>query len=546
MTRPGDIRRIADTFWDGLLEVEPLTGTEVGDPRFDDRLPDPSPEGLSRREQVARGAIEAAAAIDRAGLDEDARTTLDVMETIARNQLAVLRHRLDRFDAVSHLSGPGQLLPTLATLQRADTPEEAERYVARLRAVPSWLGSIGDVLRESVASGVTAPGLVVDRTIGQIDRLLGLAPEASPGMAPLPDGSSARDEVAGVLRDDVWPAYAGYAEALRAYRPHARESIGLCDLSCGEEAYTSLIAQHTTVTVEARTVHELGERELAVAKEEERAVAAGMGYAGAAEAIEAYTASGANTPATRGELLELARDQVRRSWDAAPRFFGRLPATPCTVKAVEEFRERDMPPAFYYPPAGDGSRDGIYYVNLGDLPRRHLHAMAAISFHEANPGHHFQLTLEVEHRDRHPLRRFGGAWASTAFVEGWGLYSERLADEMGLYTTPYERLGMLAAQGWRAVRLIVDTGIHAFGWDRQRAVDMLASAGVPRPVAEAEIDRYITMPAQALAYKVGHIEIERWRKQAEADGSFSIRAFHDRLLELGSLPLPVIQRELAG
>jgi uncharacterized protein (DUF885 family) len=402
------------------------------------------------------------------------------------------------------------------------------------------------VLREGVAAGATAPALVVDRMIGQIGRLLGLPPDASPGMAPLPADSPVRDEVAAILRDDVWPAYARYAEALRAYRPHARSTIGLCHVPGGEEAYAGLIAHHTTLAVDASTVHELGLRELAAVRDEEQAVVGEMGFARATEAIGAYTAFGANTAATPEQLLDLARDQVRRSWEAAPRFFGRLPAAPCEVKPVEEFRERDMPPAFYYPPAGDGSRAGTYYVNLGDLPRRQLHTMAAISFHEANPGHHFQLSLEVEHRGRHPLRRFGGAWASTAFVEGWGLYAERLADEMGLYTTPHERLGMLAAQGWRAARLVVDTGIHAFGWDRQRAVDLLASTGVPAHVAEGEIDRYITMPGQALAYKIGQIEIERWRREAEDLGgtAFSLPRFHDRLLELGSLPLPVVEREL--
>jgi uncharacterized protein (DUF885 family) len=545
MPLPAGIRRIADQFWDGFLEAEPLAGTEIGDPRFDDRLPDPGPEGLARRRELFERGLAALADVAPAGLDQEARTTLAVLETIARNGLSALAHRLDRFEAVSHLTGPGQMLPTLATLQQAATTEQAERYVARLRAIPAWLGSICGVLREGIAAGATAPGLVVDRTIVQIDRLLALAPEASPGMAPLPGDSPVRDEVAAILRDEVWPAYVRYAEELRAYRPHARASIGLCDLPGGEEAYATLIAQHTTLAADAAAVHELGQRELAIVQEEEQAVVGEMGFASAAEAIAAYTAFGADTATTGEELLDLVRDQVRRSWEAAPRFFGRLPAAACAVKPVEEFREQDMPPAFYYPPAGDGSRPGIYYVNLGDLPQRQLHTMAAISFHEANPGHHFQLSLDMEHPGRHPLRRFGGAWASTAFVEGWGLYSERLADEMGLYTTPHERLGMLAAQGWRAARLVVDTGIHAFGWDRQRAVDLLASAGVPRHVAEGEIDRYITMPGQALAYKVGQIEIERWRREAEArQPGFSLAAFHDRLLELGSLPLPVVEREL--
>ena len=213
---------------------------------------------------------------------------------------------------------------------------------------------------------------------------------------------------------------------------------------------------------------------------------------------------------------------------------------------MEEFRERDMPPAFYYPPNADGSRPGIYYINLGDLEHRPLHMLAAISYHEANPGHHFQLSIEQEFAGRPALRRFGGILAGTAFAEGWGLYCERLAEEMGLYRDDYERLGMLGAQAWRAVRLIVDSGLHALGWDRTRAVELAMSAGLPRGTAEVEVDRYISWPGQALSYKVGQIELERLRAAATQRPGFSLTAFHDRILELGTLPLPALRRELSA
>jgi uncharacterized protein (DUF885 family) len=256
--------------------------------------------------------------------------------------------------------------------------------------------------------------------------------------------------------------------------------------------------------------------------------------------------AGRNTIASKEELKALAEDQVRRGWDVAPRFFGRLPNGNCQVRLVEEYREADMAFAFYQPASEDGSRPGIYYVNgyeLSDRPRHHL---ATTTYHEANPGHHFQIAIEQEMGDRPNLRRFGGLMAGSAFAEGWGLYSERLADEMELFVDEVERLGMLDAQAHRAARLIVDTGIHAFGWDRDRAIAKLAEAGVPHVDAVIETDRYITLPGQALSYKIGQFEIERHRAEAaKRDGAdFSLPDFHDRLLALGSLPLPALRREL--
>jgi uncharacterized protein (DUF885 family) len=207
-----------------------------------------------------------------------------------------------------------------------------------------------------------------------------------------------------------------------------------------------------------------------------------------------------------------------------------------------------MPFAWYQPPSEDGSRIGIYYVNAYDLPGRPLHHLATTTYHEANPGHHFQITLEQEMQDRPLLRRFGGILAGSASVEGWGLYSERLADEMGLYEGDLERLGMLEGQAHRSARLVVDTGMHALGWTREQSIATLEQAGVPATDAAIETDRYITLPGQALSYKIGQLEIERWRREAEErEGSgFDLKRFHDRLLALGSLPLGALERELSA
>jgi uncharacterized protein (DUF885 family) len=542
-------RDLADRYWEDLLVLDPTLGTEIGDDRYDDRLPDPSEKGLAQREEVHRGGLGDLKSIDRSSLGVDLRTTLDVLEAIARRELDDISLRIDRFRAVSHLFGPGTLLAILSSLQRADTPERVQKYAARLAAFPAYLEDVGKVAMDGARAGQTQPAIVVDRAIAQVERLLDLSPESSPGVEPAKDASDAdRKGVVEVLRESVWPAYARYLDVLREYRPFARDSFGLLDLPNGEEIYAAVIKGFTTLPLDPDEVHRIGLEQLEHIQEERRRIAERLGYPDAATAIAERTASGQNSAGSREELVRIAEEQVQRSWEAAPSFFGRLPRSNCTVKAVEEFREKDEPVAFYYPPNADGSRAGIYYINTGDLGERPLHLLAGVTFHEGNPGHHFQISIDMEFTERPRLRRFGGIGAGSAFAEGWGLYSERLADEMGLYQNDYERLGMLDAQGWRANRLIVDTGIHALGWDRERGIEQLLQAGPPRAATEIEVDRYISWPGQALAYKIGQIEIERWRAEAaeRAGSAFSLKDFHDRLLALGSLPLSSLERELRG
>ena len=238
---------------------------------------------------------------------------------------------------------------------------------------------------------------------------------------------------------------------------------------------------------------------------------------------------------------------MERATALAPRWFGRLPVAACDVRPVDPFMERDAPPAFYYPPTVDGSRPGIYFVNTHELPTRLLTRLASTTYHEAIPGHHFQIALEMEHPDLPAFRRLGSRVVGSAYAEGWGLYSERLADEMGLYRSDAERFAMLDGQAWRAVRLIVDTGIHALRKDRPWAVALLRDeAGLPTTDAGIETDRYIVWPGQALTYKIGQREIERLRAELEArDGAaFDLRGFHDELLGHGALALATLAREL--
>jgi uncharacterized protein (DUF885 family) len=545
VTSSAQVAALADRFWDQLLEMYPTVGTFIGDERFDDLLPDPSEDGRAHERTVLADGLHDAQAIERTALDDDDRATLDILVAIAERYLAKLDSRIDRFEVANHLYGPATMLGEIASVQRADTSERLERYAGRLRAFPRFLAASAEVAREAAASGVVAPRVVAERSVGLLDRILALAPEASPAMMPVGDDPTARELIVSIVRDEVLPAHERFRDALRDdVLPHATESIALTALPGGDEMYAAEILGWTSLPLDPEEVHRIGWERFHAIQAERHDVASSLGFASPEDAIASHTASGANTASTPEQLVAMAEDQVRRSWEAAPSYFGRLPVANCEVRRVEEFREADSPFAFYNPPTEDGSRPGVYYINAYDLHDRALHHVASVTYHEANPGHHFQIALEQQAEGRPPLRRFGASGAASAFAEGWGLYAERLADEMGLYLDEWERLGMLDNQAHRAARLITDTGIHAMSWTRDRAIDVLKEAGQTHTDAVIEIDRYIGMPAQALCYMIGMLELERARDAArEREGtSFSLQMFHDRVLSHGQLPLPSFRR----
>lgn len=547
MTDADRARALADRFWEELLEREPTFATAIGDERYDDRLPDIDEEGRALSERRNRAALDDLASIDREQLDVTLRTTMDILEAIATQTLAAIELRTDRLYVANHFVGPGVLLGDIASIQRTDTPEHLDRYDQRLRAFPRYLQACAEIGREGIATGVVSPRTVVERAVAQLERIVAMPAAEAPPLAAVAEGDgAARDRIAGTWSDAVAPAFATYLEALREYLPHAAESNAVTDLPGGDAIYAAEIRSWTTLPLDPKDVHVLGSERWDAIQAERFEVAARLGFDDPAEAIAARQATGEDTPATAAALVELVEDQVRRSWDIAPKWFGRLPRANCRVREIEAYRAADMALAFYMPPTADGERPGTYYINTSDLEGKALHQIAAVTYHEANPGHHFQIALEMEFDERPSLRRFGGLLAGASFAEGWGLYSERLADDMGLYLDDWERLGMLAAQAHRAARLITDTGLHAFGWSREAAIDKLVAGGSPRGESEVEVDRYIALPAQALAYMVGMVEIEdaRRRTQEKEGADFDLRAFHDRLLALGQLPLPALRREL--
>jgi uncharacterized protein (DUF885 family) len=543
------IDQLADGFWERFLEISPLSATINGDTRYDDRLPDPGPQGRAKARRLAEDMQAAAASIPDEGLGVEDRITRDLFRVIGDIFVAEDDMRLDTLGVVDQMNGPQTLLPQLCQFQTADTPERFEAFTARLRAYPGYMAANGDLVREGLASGLTAPRIIAERAISQIARMLAVPIDEAivPSMVGVANDAD-RERIRAIVRDEVYPADAAFLELIKgAYLDATRDEPGIWSAPNGDAIYRSQILRWTTLELDPQEVHDSGLAELEHIEAERRTLANAAGFGDDTVAYRASLAADpANQPGSRDELIERVREQIERAAEFAPSMFGRMPKAACRVLAVEEYKEADAPPAYYYPPSEDGSRPGTYYVNAFDLPTRSYAKLAAYTAHEAIPGHHFQIALEVENTGLNRFRRFGARFAGGAFVEGWGLYSERLADEMGVYRTAGERFGMLDAQAWRAARLVVDTGLHALRSTRQQSVDQLIRAGLTETDAGIETDRYVGNPAQALTYKVGQREIERLRRELTArDGAaFDFREFHDQLLGHGSLPLATLAREL--
>ncbi len=540
---------LADHFWEAILELDPVTATFYGDERFADRLEDPSPAGRAKvRELMTRTAAEAAA-IPVEGLSTEERITRDMLQVIGELRVEEDDQGLHQLRVVDQMNGPQQLMPQLTQFQPVDTPERLEAFIARLRAYPAFMAANADILREGLGTGLTAPSIVTERTIAQIERMLAIPISEAIIPGSVQGASDAdRERIRDIVRDEVYPADAAFLETLRGeYRHASREEPGIWSAPNGEAIYRTAIRSWTTLEMDPREIHQIGLDEIETIEDERREIARAAGFGDDSAAYRAsLDADDANTPKTKDELVQRATEDIERAMAAAPKYFGTLPIAGCDVRPVEEYKEKDAPFAYYYPPAADGSRDGIYYANGYDLVSRKYTKLASTTYHEAAPGHHFQIALEMENPRLNTFRRLGSRMVGGAYVEGWGLYSERLADEMGLYRSEGERFGMLDAQAWRAARLVVDTGLHALRWERQRSIDFLLNAGLSETDAVIETDRYICWPGQALTYKLGQRQIEKLRREiSERDGDrFDLREFHDQVLGHGSLPLATLAREL--
>jgi len=449
---------------------------------------------------------------------------------------------------VDHLNGWQVSLPSLLSRQPVATAANRTAALDRLGQYGRFIEREIEVLRAGMSAGYTAPRVNVERVIEQIDGLLAGAPDKSPFATPVlaTSGDAAfRRSVVDVVSTRIAPALKKYRSFLDEYRGVARTTVGVAAIPAGEACYRSLVRDNTSLDLNVDEVHQLGLTMMEQIHAEMRTIGArAFGTSDIPKLIERLR----NDPSLRftaaDEIMKVAAAALARSRTAIPRYFGRLPKADVQVQAFEPFEAPSMPPAQYRQASLDGSKPGLYMVNLYKPEQQPRADVEAIAFHEAIPGHHLQIALAIERPAAHRITQLFGA---TAFIEGWGLYAERLADEMGLYTGDLDRLGMLSAAAWRAARLVVDTGMHAKKWTRDQAVDyMRRNTAIGENTIQTEIDRYIIMPGQALAYMIGYREITSLRAKATAalGPRFDVRAFHDAVLGRGAVTLPMLREQV--
>ena len=521
--------------WDDAMKESPTWASELGDMRYADRWPDVSLAHLREREQHER---ESLAKLRRIGPSEDPlswklyerRLVEDIagedfhLEVIPINQRGGIQTEDERADA----------LPFKTDKDFAD-------WNARLRSFGAYADQTIALLRDGIARGITHPRVVMERVTRQIDNQIVQDPKKSPFYAPYRRHASPRSaEAEAAIREVVVPAFARLREFwVDTYLPACKPEVGAWQWPRGAEAYAYLVKAHTTLNVTPDEVHAIGLREVARIRGEMEKAKNLAGFKGSTKELFSFLRTDPRFFYPTSEALFEGYKAVGKRIDPLlPKLFSRLPKTPYTVQAVPENAAPDTTTAYYREPATDGSRPGTYFVNLYRPETRPKWEMMALSMHESVPGHHLQIAIAQENTALPMFRRHGDF---TAFIEGWALYAESLGDELGLYDDPWSKIGQLTYEMWRAVRLVVDTGIHHLKWDRQRAIDFfMENAPKAQLDVENEIDRYIVWPGQALAYKMGELKIKELRKKTALDP----KAFHAALLEDGPLPLDVLEQRM--
>jgi uncharacterized protein (DUF885 family) len=535
-----ELDRLAADYWDAFLAQHPTFATALGDRRFDDRLEDDSPAARDAWRAQLDG-FEGRLADTQ---DEDAVTRAALSEALATDR-AFLDADLAAFN-VDPMDGPQVDLLNIPSFHSARTSAEADALLARWRAMPGYLDQRGDGLRRGLADGRIGVAMLVTKVTQQIDELLARPDADWPLMEPGQSMPELRDDLLRIIGAEIRPAYERYrAVVVHEIGPRARpdDRPGLLHLPGGAEAYANLARAHTSVDTPPDEIHAIGLAEIDRIDGEFRLLGERLlGTNGLDDTLRALREDPELHFRTRDEVYETAIRSLERANAATPEWFGRLPSAPCEVVRMPAHEEKHSTIAYYREPAADGSRPGQYYINTYAPETRPRYEAETLAFHESVPGHHLQLAIMQELTDLPAFRRFNGC---TAYVEGWGLYTERLSEEMGLLSGDLDRFGVLSFDAWRASRLVVDTGIHAMGWTRQQAIDfMTAHTALGENNIGNEVDRYIAWPGQALAYKLGQLELLGLRAEAgERQGErFDIRRFHDVVLGSGALPLPVLRQ----
>lgn len=542
------VNQVADEYYAAIVETFPLSAFLGGVPEAAlDRL---NPNGLDALEQWRKredGWLARLREIPPASLDgTPERITYAVVRT-ALEATTARRVCRDELWSVSQQGGVHLLPARLATVQPVGTDELRQKALARYRAFGPFLDTEVANLREGVRRGYTAPRIAVEAVVEQLDGMLAVPPEQSPVLllAQRDSAPGFREDVVEVVASTLHPALGRYRDYLRSeYLPRAREETAVKALPQGDACYRARVRGFTTLETHPEEIHRIGNEQIARIEAEAAPIAQRL--FGTSEMGEVYRRL-RDDPRTRfgsrEEVLDTAEAALGRARAALPRYFGRLPRAEMVLDPCLEFEEKSGCPNSYSPPAQDGSRPGRWRINTNP-DRASRVDLESIAFHEGYPGHHLDITLSQERPDAHPIARIMG---NSGFSEGWGLYAEELANEMGLYSGDLAQLGRLSSAAFRAARLVVDPGLHLLGWSREQAIEyMLAHTVLTRESVTSEVDRYIVNPGQATAYMMGRLEIARLRGEAEQrlGPAFDIRAFHDRVLGQGRVPLPFLREEV--
>jgi uncharacterized protein (DUF885 family) len=540
--------------WDYTMKEYPEWATSVGYPGQNHRWTDHSEAAIERRKRELEEPARTLAAIDRAALSPEDQLSYDVFE---RSLTLSLEGR--RFPAellpITQMGGVHQGPVQVVTRMPAGSVKEYEDIVARLRGLPVLVDQSLALLRRGLARGITPPRITLRDVPQQVKNQIVSDPLASPLLAAFtkfPDDVPAADrerllaEAKAAYTSGIAPAFQRLHDYLaRTYIPGSRESIALRDLPDGAAWYAFNARQSTTTSLTPQQIHDIGLAEVKRIRAEMEAAMAEAGFKGTfAEFLQFLRTDPRFFFEKPEDLLAAYRDICKRADPELTRLFGTLPRLPYGVRPVPPYAEKSQPTAYYERGSLSAGRPGYFYANTYDLRSRPRWEMEALSLHEAVPGHHLQLALAQELPEVPDFRKHG---AFTAYVEGWGLYAESLGGELGFYRDPYARFGRLTYEMWRAIRLVVDTGLHSLGWSRQQAIDLFReNAAKTEHDIVVEVDRYIVWPGQALAYKIGELKIQELKARArKAQGErFDVRAFHDRVLLSGPVPLGVLEARI--
>jgi uncharacterized protein (DUF885 family) len=545
---------LIDISYEYAMVSFPEFATYLGDPRGQDRWSDRSEAAVREREQHQLLMFEALKSIDRSQLGDSERVNYDLLYQSTEEDIEGQQFP-GEFMPVNQMGGPQQNIAQMMAITQPKNREDYENMIARLESADQVIDTTIDWMRNGLEAGVTPPKVTLRDVPQQIRNQLVDDPAKSPlltAFQKMPDSvdalqqESLRTRANAAFSDKIAPAFEKLLTFMEEeYIPGSRESIAMRDLPNGEAWYAYNVKQMTTTDLSPAQIHQIGLDEVKRIRGEMEAIIQSTGFEGSfADFLEFLRTDPQFYHTSKEALLQEYRDIAKRADPELMKVFGKLPRTPYGVIPVPSYAEKSQTTAYYQRGSVEAGRPGYFYANTYALDTRPRWEMEALTLHEAVPGHHLQLALQDELEDMPWFRRVGGY---TGFIEGWGLYSESLGEEMGFYKDPYSKFGQLTYEMWRAIRLVVDTGMHNLGWTRQQAIDYFKeNAGKQEHDIIVEVDRYIVWPGQALAYKIGELKIKELRAYATAElgDAFDIRAFHDEVLGKGALPLSVLEANI--